>query len=84
MHRDLQCRLAGRHSRVIEPSISPGRRIHGSMARMPLSPRPEDFRVRPLLEQPHGKVLFAGEHIADCAGLYGRRGRHWEIAAANT
>lgn len=27
------------------------------------------FTVRPLLQQPHGKVLFAGEHIADWQGF---------------
>lgn len=27
------------------------------------------FRIRPLLEEPHGKVLFAGEHIGDWQGF---------------
>ena len=27
------------------------------------------FRVRPILQQPHGKVLFAGEHLADWQGF---------------
>ena len=27
------------------------------------------FRIRPLLESPHGKVLFAGEHIGDWQGF---------------
>ncbi|HEX8710200.1 MAG TPA: NAD(P)/FAD-dependent oxidoreductase [Pyrinomonadaceae bacterium] len=27
------------------------------------------FGVRPLLQQPHGKVLFAGEHLADWQGF---------------
>jgi monoamine oxidase len=25
--------------------------------------------VRPLLQKPHGKVLFAGEHLADWQGF---------------
>lgn len=27
------------------------------------------FTIRPLLQQPHGKVLFAGEHLADWQGF---------------
>jgi len=27
------------------------------------------FKVRPLLQRPHGKVLFAGEHLADWQGF---------------
>jgi len=27
------------------------------------------FRVRPILQQPHGRVLFAGEHLADWQGF---------------
>ena len=27
------------------------------------------FGIRPILARPHGKVLFAGEHIADWQGF---------------
>jgi monoamine oxidase len=27
------------------------------------------FKLRPILQQPHGKVLFAGEHLADWQGF---------------
>jgi monoamine oxidase len=27
------------------------------------------FGIRPILQQPHGKVLFAGEHLADWQGF---------------
>ena len=27
------------------------------------------FTLRPILQQPHGKVLFAGEHLADWQGF---------------
>ena len=27
------------------------------------------FGVRPMLQRPHGKVLFAGEHLADWQGF---------------
>jgi monoamine oxidase len=27
------------------------------------------FKIRPILQQPHGKVLFAGEHLADWQGF---------------
>jgi monoamine oxidase len=27
------------------------------------------FTLRPILQRPHGKVLFAGEHLADCQGF---------------
>ncbi|HEX4065774.1 MAG TPA: FAD-dependent oxidoreductase [Acidobacteriaceae bacterium] len=39
------------------------------------------FRIRPLLEEPHGKVLFAGEHIADWQGFMEGAVSTGEIAA---
>jgi monoamine oxidase len=40
--------------------------VHGAFALY----RPGQwFRIRPLLEQPHGKVLFAGEHLGDWQGF---------------
>jgi monoamine oxidase len=39
------------------------------------------FRVRPLLEEPHGKVLFAGEHLADWQGFMEGAVSTGEIAA---
>ena len=39
------------------------------------------FRVRPLLEQPHGKVLFAGEHLGDWQGFMEGAVSTGEIAA---
>ena len=39
------------------------------------------FRIRPLLEQSHGKVLFAGEHLADWQGFMEGAVSTGEIAA---
>jgi monoamine oxidase len=39
------------------------------------------FRVRPLLEEPHGKVLFAGEHLGDWQGFMEGAVSTGEIAA---
>jgi monoamine oxidase len=39
------------------------------------------FRIRPLLEAPHGKVLFAGEHIGDWQGFMEGAVSTGEIAA---
>jgi monoamine oxidase len=39
------------------------------------------FRIRPLLEEPHGKVLFAGEHIGDWQGFMEGAVSTGEIAA---
>src|SRR5271165_2989915 len=52
--------------------------VHGAYAMY----RPgQSFRIRPLLEQPHGKVLFAGEHIADWQGFMEGAVSTGEIAA---
>lgn len=52
--------------------------VHGAYALY----RPgQSFRIRPLLEQPHGKVLFAGEHIADWQGFMEGAVSTGEIAA---
>ncbi len=39
------------------------------------------FRIRPLLEQPHGKVLFAGEHLGDWQGFMEGAVSTGEVAA---
>jgi monoamine oxidase len=39
------------------------------------------FRIRPLLEEPHGKVLFAGEHIGDWQGFMEGAVSTGEVAA---
>lgn len=39
------------------------------------------FRIRPLLEEPHGKVLFAGEHLGDWQGFMEGAVSTGEIAA---
>jgi monoamine oxidase len=39
------------------------------------------FRIRPLLAQPHGKVLFAGEHLGDWQGFMEGAVSTGEIAA---
>jgi monoamine oxidase len=39
------------------------------------------FRIRPLLEEAHGKVLFAGEHLADAQGFMEGAVSTGEIAA---
>jgi monoamine oxidase len=39
------------------------------------------FRIRPLLEEPHGKVVFAGEHIGDWQGFMEGAVSTGEIAA---
>jgi len=39
------------------------------------------FRIRPLLEQPHGKVLFAGEHLGEWQGFMEGAVSTGEIAA---
>jgi monoamine oxidase len=39
------------------------------------------FRIRPLLQRPHGKVLFAGEHLADWQGFMEGAVDTGEIAA---
>jgi len=41
------------------------------------------FGIRPLLQKPHGKVLFAGEHIADWQGFMEGAIETGEAAAAN-
>lgn len=41
------------------------------------------FRIRPLLEAPHGKVLFAGEHVGDWQGFMEGAVSTGEIAAAH-
>ncbi len=41
------------------------------------------FGIRPLLARPHGKVLFAGEHIADWQGFMEGAIETGEAAAAN-
>jgi monoamine oxidase len=41
------------------------------------------FRIRPLLEQPHGKVLFAGEHLAEWQGFMEGAVDTGEIAATH-
>ncbi len=52
--------------------------VHGAYAMY----RPGQwFRVRPLLEQPHGKVLFAGEHLGDWQGFMEGAVSTGEIAA---
>ena len=52
--------------------------VHGAYAMY----RPGQwFRVRPLLEQPHGKVLFAGEHLGECQGFMEGAVSTGEIAA---
>jgi monoamine oxidase len=52
--------------------------VHGAYATY----RPGQwFRVRPLLEQPHGKVLFAGEHLSDSQGFMEGAVNTGEIAA---
>ena len=39
------------------------------------------FRIRPLLQEPHGKVLFAGEHLGDWQGFMEGAVSTGEIAA---
>jgi monoamine oxidase len=39
------------------------------------------FRIRPLLEEPHGKVLFAGEHLGEWQGFMEGAVSSGEIAA---
>ena len=52
--------------------------VHGAYAMY----RPGQwFRVRPLLESPHGKVLFAGEHLGDWQGFMEGAVSTGEIAA---
>jgi monoamine oxidase len=40
------------------------------------------FGIRPILQQPHGKVLFAGEHLADWQGFMEGAIETGEAAAA--
>jgi monoamine oxidase len=52
--------------------------VHGAYAMY----RPGQwFRIRPLLEQPHGKVLFAGEHLGEWQGFMEGAVSTGEIAA---
>ena len=52
--------------------------VHGAYAMY----RPNQwFRIRPALEQPHGKVLFAGEHLGDWQGFMEGAVSTGEIAA---
>jgi len=52
--------------------------VHGAYAMY----RPGQwFRVRPLLEEPHGKVLFAGEHLGEWQGFMEGAVSTGEIAA---
>jgi monoamine oxidase len=54
------------------------RYVHGAYALY----RPGQwFTIRPLLQQPHGKVLFAGEHLADAQGFMEGAVSTGEIAA---
>lgn len=39
------------------------------------------FRIRPLLEEPHGKILFAGEHLGEWQGFMEGAVSSGEIAA---
>jgi len=41
------------------------------------------FGIRPILQRPHGKVLFAGEHLADWQGFMEGAIETGEAAAAN-
>ena len=41
------------------------------------------FGIRPILQRPHGKVLFAGEHLADWQGFMEGAIETGEAAAAS-
>jgi len=52
--------------------------VHGAYAMY----RPGQwFRIRPLLEEPHGKVLFAGEHLGEWQGFMEGAVSTGEVAA---